>query len=259
MLRPRVIPILSLSGGRLVKTIRFRNPIYIGDPINATRILNEKEVDELALIDIHATKNKSEPPFQTIQKIAEQCFMPLSYGGGVDSLEKAKRIFGLGVEKIVLGTAAIKNPRLTHHIATTFGSQSVAVCLDYQTDWLGRDRVYISNGTYNIGLSPETVAVTQVNSGAGELILQSIKNDGMRCGFDLKVLKSIAKIVSVPVIALGGAGTLQDLQTAFGSGASGVAAGSLFALQPPHNAVLISYLSRNQIEALNQGRNSCDL
>lgn len=241
MYRNRIIPCLLLKGDGLVKTIRFKEPKYVGDPINAVKIFNEKEVDELIFLDISATPGGQEPNFDRVRDIAGECFMPICYGGGVRTLEHAKRLFHLGVEKISLNTVAAENPPLIGELAAAFGSQSIIVGVDVRRDWLGRPRVFTGCGTKNTGRTPVDYVKEMVDRGAGEILLNSIDRDGTMKGFDLGLVREVTAAVSVPVVACGGAGSLADLDAAVAAGASAVAAGSLFVFTGPHRAVLINY------------------
>ena len=249
MLRTRVIPILLLSGRRFVKTVKFKNRIYIGDPINSVKLFNDKEVDELAIIDIDASQQNKAPDFEYIEKLASQCFMPLAYGGGIKTADQACRLLGIGVEKVILSSAAIHNPAVINEIAMDAGSQSVVICIDVKKDWLGRYQVKTLNGTKKINLDLVSFASEVVDRGAGELIINSIDRDGTRSGYDLDLLNKIISIVNVPVIACGGAGSLLDFSNAVKCGASALAAGSMFVFHGPHKAVLINYPKYSSLQS----------
>jgi cyclase len=240
MLSHRVIPALLLQGGALVKTTKFRNARYVGDPINAIRIFNEKEVDELAVLDIGASVKGCPPDFELIAKLAGECFIPLAYGGGIRSLDDAKKIFSLGVEKICLRTAALARPRLITEIAGHFGSQSVVVSLDVKRDWLGRPRIYQGNGL--LGQDPWLeVLQAMVSAGAGEVLLNAVDRDGTLAGPDLALIQQASISIQVPLIAIGGISSLADMRACVDSGASAVAAGAFFVFHGPHRAVLLTY------------------
>lgn len=241
MLKHRVIPALLLREGGLVKTQKFSKHKYIGDPINAIRIFNEKEVDELVLLDIDATRKGREPDYELIEGVAGECFMPLGYGGGIASVDQARRIFSAGVEKIVLQTSALSNPRLVTDIAERFGSQSVVVSIDVKRDWLGRYRLWSSAAGRIIPCSWLETLTGLVAAGAGEVLLNAVDRDGMQAGYDLRLIQMAAESVDVPLVALGGAGRLSDFAQAIEAGASAVAAGSFFVMQGTHRAVLITY------------------
>lgn len=249
MYRPRVIPCLLLSGERLVKTVRFKQPTYVGDPINAVKIFNDREVDELAILDISATRERRDPPFEHLRAIAGECFMPLSYGGGVRTIEQARQLFAIGVEKILINSAAIENPALLTAIAAEYGSQAVIAGIDVKKDWLGRVRVFSHAGGTNTGLTPVEHARTMADKGAGEILLNAIDRDGTMGGYDLELIKDVAAAVPVPLVACGGAGSIADLASAIDAGASAVAAGSLFVFTGARRAVLINYPSPAELRA----------
>lgn len=254
MLKHRVIPALLLRDGGLVKTQKFGKRKYIGDPINAIRIFNEKEVDELVLLDIDASRHGREPDYALIESIAGECFMPLGYGGGISTIEQARRIFSSGVEKVVLQTSALQNPALVTEIAQRFGSQSVVVSIDIKRDWLGRYRLWSSSSRRALSADWLQTLRSIVSAGAGEVLLNSVDRDGMQQGYDLRLIKAAADAVDVPLIALGGAAELWHFVEAIEMGASAVAAGSLFVLQGPHRAVLISYPNYSELESLFRGK-----
>ena len=249
MFRARVIPCLLLHGQGLVKTVRFKQPSYVGDPINAVRIFNEREVDELAFLDITATRERREPPFDRVRDIAGECFMPVCYGGGVRTVEHARRLFALGIEKVLINTAAEEVAALVTDTAADFGSQSVMVGIDVGRDWFGRPRVYTRGGSRNTGRDPIEYAREMAERGAGEIFLNVIDRDGTMAGFDLELVSAVSRAVSIPLIACGGAGTVADLSAAIAAGASDVAAGSLFVFAGPRRAVLINYPSAAELRA----------
>lgn len=257
MLKHRVIPALLLREGGLVKTLKFGKYNYIGDPLNAIRIFNEKEVDELVLLDIDASRQGREPDYALIESVAAECFMPLGYGGGVSSVEQARRIFSSGVEKVILQTSALENPALVSKIAQRFGSQSVVVSIDVKRDWLGRYRLWSSAQRRAHRLDWLAALESLVVAGAGEILLNSVDRDGMQQGYDLHLIQKAAQAVDVPLVALGGAGNFNDFVLAVKAGASAVAAGSLFVLQGPHRAALISYPNYSELESLFRGEDAC--
>lgn len=250
MLKHRIIPCLLLKDGGLVKTVKFENPKYVGDPINAIRIFNDKEVDELMVIDIMATKERREPDFALIEQFAGECFMPLCYGGGINSVDQVKRLFSLGVEKVCLQSAAFDNPSLITDIASRFGSQSVLVSVDVKKNWLDKSKVYqaATGNTVSQGLNIHLNRL--VEAGAGEIVLNAVDRDGVMGGMDIELINKVSSILSVPLIALGGVGSLNDIKAAILSGASAVAAGSFFVFQGPHRAVLITYPKYKELENL---------
>ena len=231
MLRTRVIPCLLLKDNGLVKTIKFRNPTYVGDPVNAVKIFNDKEVDELIFLDITASKEKKEPNFKLLSDIASECFMPLGYGGGISNLNEIEKLFHLGIEKVVLNTHAF-NTTILKQAIEIFGSQSIVVSIDVKKHWLSKKQlVYSLGGTKNAHYSPIEYAKKMEEIGVGEIIVNSIDHDGTMNGFDYELIKNISSNVKIPVVALGGAGSIEDLGKAKEYGASAVSAGSLFIYQ----------------------------
>jgi cyclase len=251
MLRPRIIPCLLVHEGGLVKTQRFRDPKYVGDPINAVKIFNEKEADELMVLDIDATTSGAEPNFRLIAQFAAECRMPLCYGGGIKTVEQAKRIIGLGVEKVAVSSAALSNPELISEIAVGIGSQSVVVVLDVKKNFLSGNEVFINNGLKGTGRSPIDVARQAEQLGAGEVVVNSIDRDGKMGGYDLTLAQQVRKAISLPMTVLGGAGSLADIgQLIATCGVVGAAAGSLFVFKGTYRAVLISYPDQGQKESI---------
>lgn len=250
MLKHRVIPALLLCNGGLVKTLKFKDPKYVGDPINAIRIFNDKEVDELMVLDITASRERREPNYALIEEFAGECFMPLAYGGGVTHVEQAARLFGLGVEKICLQTAALKDLTLVNRLAERFGSQSVMVSVDVKRNWLGRAQLY--GAADGKARSEPWLDLTQrlVNAGAGEVLLNAVDRDGTLAGPDLQLIGEAAASLSVPLIAVGGVSSLADIKAAVEAGASAVAAGAFFVFHGPHRAVLITYPKYQELENL---------
>jgi cyclase len=245
MLRPRVIPCLLLQGGRLVKTTRFADPKYVGDPLNTVRIFNEKAVDELLVVDIDATRRGTEPDLKLLESLAVESRMPLGYAGGVRTVEMASRIVHLGIEKVGLGAAAAADPSLLGEIARRVGRQSVVAVVDVRRGAGGRAEAYTHNGTRATGLDPVSLARRFEEAGAGEILLNDIDRDGTRQGYDLDLARSVRAAVGVPITALGGAGSTQHLESLFEAcGVVGAAAGSLFVFKGVHRAVLISYPDR---------------
>jgi cyclase len=252
MLRTRVIPCLLLSNGGLVKTIKFRNPTYLGDPINAVRIFNDKEVDELVFLDIGATASGAGPNFDLLGDIASEAFMPFGYGGGITTLDEVRRLFALGIEKVIVNTAAASTPSLVEGAASLAGRSSVVASIDVRRSFLGRYTVCVRGGQLDLKRDPITYAQEMERLGAGELLLNAIDRDGTQAGYDLDLIASLADAVSVPVVASGGAGSLQHLREAVDAGASAVAAGSFFVFHGKHRAVLITYPDYRELEVLFQ-------
>ncbi|HCT94562.1 MAG: imidazole glycerol phosphate synthase subunit HisF [Bacteroidetes bacterium GWE2_39_28] len=249
MNRIRVIPSLLIRDGRLVKTVKFSNERYIGDPINAVKIFNEKEVDELVLLDIDASKLGLEPSFDEISEIVSEAFMPIGYGGGISKIEHIERLFKIGIEKVILNTAVFNNASLIQQASNIFGSQSIVVSLDVKKDFWREYRIYTCSGTIKQKETLEFSLKKIQDLGAGELIINSIDNDGTMQGYDLELIKKVTGQLKIPVVALGGAGDINHFIEAVKVGASAVSAGSMFVFQGIHKAVLISYISSEQIES----------
>lgn len=243
MLRPRVIPCLLVHEGGLVKTVGFDAPKYVGDPINAVKIFNEKEADELMVLDIDATVNGVEPDYRMIANLAAECRMPLCYGGGIQSVAQAKKIISLGVEKIAISSAAVDNPNLIAQIADEIGRQSVVIVLDVKKRMLSKDYdVFVNNGKKNTKRSVFEMIVKAEALGAGEITINSIDNDGKMKGYDLVLAQKIRQAVKIPITFLGGAGSLSDIDALIRTcGVVGASAGSLFVFKGVYKAVLINY------------------
>lgn len=241
MQRTRVIPVLLIQDGGLVKSIKFNNHKYVGDPINAVKIFNDKEVDEIAIIDISASVRGRSPDLKVIQEIASEAFMPLAYGGGIKTLEHIRSVLYHGAEKVILQSGFWDNPQLITDASKKFGAQSIVVCVDYKSDWLGKKKTYFLNAKKKTGDRLIDIVKRIENLGAGEIILQSIERDGTFNGYDLETIKEVSQAINIPVITLGGASSLQNMKEAVDHGAAAVAAGSYFVFQMPHRAVLISY------------------
>lgn len=253
MLRPRIIPALLMRQRGLVKTRQFRDPRYVGDPVNAVRIFNEKEVDELAVFDIDAASSGAGPDYDIIAKLAAECRMPLCYGGGVRTPEQGQRVVSLGVEKVALGPAFMEQPGIVSSLATLIGSQSVVVVLDVKRDpGTGAYEVWTHNATRNTGRNPADAARQAEQLGAGEIVINSIDRDGMMEGYDLALARSVRDAVTLPLTVLGGAGKLDHIAELVREvGIVGAAAGSLFVFKGVYRAVLINYPSRAQRAAIN--------
>lgn len=248
MLQPRVIPCLLLKNKGLVKTVYFKNPKYVGDPINAVKIFNDKEVDELIFLDITATIERRKPYFDLIKEIATECFMPFAYGGGINNVEDAKQILKLGAEKIIINSSAT-NFDFIKTASKIFGNQSVVVSIDVKKDVFGNYIIYTHSGTKKINNDLFDFIINMEHLGAGELFLNSIDRDGTMNGYDLNLIKSVVDTVDIPVIACGGAGKIKDFHDgAVIAGASAVAAGSIFVFHGPYRAVLINYPSSEEIK-----------
>jgi cyclase len=246
--RPRVIPALLLMDGLLYKTVRFKAPRYVGDPRIAVKIFNDKCADELVLLDIRATVQGRGPDFKLIEEIAGECFMPVAYGGGVRDVATANTLFNLGVEKVIVNTAAVETPQLITALSERFGSQSVVGAIDVKRSWLSGMRATTHSGTRAIPRTPVEWARELERLGAGEILLNSVDRDGTYQGYDLEAVKQIAGAVGVPVVACGGAGRIEDCVRAVREGgASAAAAGSIFVYQGVHRAVLISFPSEDAL------------
>jgi cyclase len=251
VVRPRVIPCLLLRGRGLVKTVRFSDPRYVGDPVNVVRIFNDKQVDELILLDITATSAGCGPHLDVIRDVASECFMPLACGGGVRSLTDARSLYALGIEKVVLNTHAVERPDLVSEIAAVYGSQSVVVAIDVRRNWRGRYEVVTRSAARAAGIDPVTHARAMATAGAGELLVNDVDRDGIQQGYDLELIRRVADAVPIPVIACGGAGSLEHLAQVLREGhAAAAAAGSLFVFHGRHRAVLVTYPAPHDIESL---------
>lgn len=250
MALPRCIPVLLLQNGGLVKTIRFKDPRYIGDPLNAIRIFNEKEVDELVFLDIDASVKGTPIPIKLLKEIAEECFMPLAYGGGIKTIEDIRRVIQIGIEKVIIGSEVIGNREFLKQAIHEFGSSSICVSIDVEKTASGDYKVYSKSGTESSGLDPIDFAQKLDELGVGELFIYSVDRDGTRTGYDLDLIRAIRKAVKIPIIACGGAGTIDDLCLAIEAGASAVAAGSLFVFHGKHQAVLISYPDKGALKRI---------
>ena len=251
MLSPRIIPCLLVHNKGLVKTVKFKDAKYVGDPINAVKIFNEKEADELMLLDIDATVENRESNYKMIENLAVECRMPLCYGGGIKTVEQAQKIFNLGVEKIALSSSVLENPSLVTEIAKEVGSQSVVVVLDVKKKIFGGYDVYTHNGTRKTKIDLEIFIKELQVLGVGEIVINSIDNDGLMKGYDIGLISKIKPIIDVPMTVLGGAGNLEDMENLIKEfGIIGCAAGSLFVFKGKYKAVLINYPNqekRNQI------------
>lgn len=252
MLRPRVIPCLLLDGESLVKTVQFSHPRYVGDPLNVVRIFNEKEVDELIILDITASTKQQEPNYRLIEEIATECFMPLCYGGGIQTIDHAKRLFSLGVEKICLQSSVLNNLNRIREFSDYFGSQSIVLSIDICKNWLGVKKLYASSLKKALPNPWEDFITDSVKAGIGEIVLNTVYCDGTMKGMDLDLIAKASKLVDIPIIALGGVGNLNDIKVALDVGAHAVAAGSFFVFHGPHKAVLITYPDNETLKKLVQ-------
>jgi cyclase len=252
MLLPRIIPCLLLRDGGLVKTMQFADPKYVGDPLNAVKIFNEKEADELIVLDIDATATGREPNYDLISNLAAECRMPLCYGGGVESVEQVEKIIGLGVEKVAISAAAVSNPSLIANAAARVGRQSIVLVIDVKNVGLfKRYEVFTHNGRNASGLDPVEFAIQVAELGAGEIVINSIDRDGTMKGYDLELSKRIRQAVNTPVSIIGGAGVFADIEALFRAcGVVGAVAGSMFVFKGKYRAVLIQYPSSKDRDSL---------
>lgn len=242
MLRPRIIPVLLLNGRGLIKSIKFGNYRYIGDPINAVKIFNDLKVDELVFLDVMATREKRSVSLEFVNNVGEEANMPFAVGGGIKTIAQIRSILAAGAEKVIIGSIAAEDPDFIRVAADNFGSSTITVCMDIKKTFFGSERVWITNGKKRTCYNPLEFAQLVESKGAGEIIVQSISQDGLMKGYDLQLIKGISEHVKIPVIALGGAGTLQHLKQAhYIAYASGLAAGSLFIYHGARKGVLINY------------------
>ncbi len=248
MVIPRVMPCLLVKDDRLVKTVKFKKPSYIGDPVNAIKIYNEKEVDELIILDISATIQKRKPNHALIKEVADECFMPVCYGGGISSVDDMKKLFALGIEKVSINSHALINPDVIQQSARIFGNQSIIVSMDVKKNIFGKYRICTHGGRKSWKIGPLEYAKKVVNEGAGEILLNSIDKDGTWSGLDIELLDMVTNVTSIPVIALGGAGKLSDISEAVHKGgASAVALGSMAVYQGKNRGVLVNFPSRQKL------------
>ena len=249
MIKPRVIPALLLKGQGLVKTVKFKEPKYLGDPINIVRIFNDKEVDELVLLDITATPEKRGPQFDLLKNIASEAFIPLAYGGGIRSMDDVKKLLSIGIEKLIMNTSAVETPSLVREVADHAGSQAAVVSMDVKKGLLGKYEVFTHCGQKKTGLDPVKHAIEMERMGVGEILINSIDRDGTMQGYDVELVRKVADAVSVPVVACGGAGNLSHVSEVIKQGhASAAAAGSIFVFQGPLRGVLISYPTPKELK-----------
>lgn len=249
MIRPRVIPALLLKGQGLVKTVKFKDPQYLGDPINIVRIFNDKEVDEIVLLDITATPENRGPQFEMLKNIASEAFIPLAYGGGIRSMGDVRTLLGIGIEKLIMNTASVESPSLVRDVADHAGSQAAVVSIDVKKNLLGKYEVFTRCAQMKTGLDPVKHAMDMEKMGAGEILINSIDRDGTMQGYDIELTRRVADAVSIPVVACGGAGNLNHVAEVIKEGhASAAAAGSMFVFQGPLRGVLISYPTPQELK-----------
>lgn len=251
MLLIRYIPCLLLKDNGLVKTVKFKNPKYIGDPINTVRIFNEKEVDELIFLDIDATPKNKEPNYKLLAEIANECFMPLAYGGGIKTFDQAQKIFNIGIEKVAINSSVHENLNLISQISEVYGSQAVIGVIDVKKNFFGKKEVVYNSANNKSKFSPNEWAQKLVNAGVGEILVTSVDNEGTWSGFDIETIKSITESVNVPVVANGGAGNVEHLKDAIVKGkASAVAMGSMVVYQKKDFGVLINFPNKQLLNEI---------
>lgn len=247
MHRIRVIPTLLLDNDGLYKTTKFKNPKYVGDPINAVRIFNNKEVDELILLDYTATTEDRIPNFENIKEIVSEAFMPIGYGGGINSLDHIEKLFKIGIEKVILNSAAFSNENILTEAIKIFGSQSIVVSIDYKKDLFGNNVIYTQGGKLKQKIDIVNACKHFQELGVGEIMINSIDREGVMNGYDISTINKISHELLIPVIASGGAGNIFHLAEGVKAGASAVAAGSMFIFQGIHKAVLLSYITSDEV------------
>lgn len=256
MLRLRVIPALLLRDRGLIKTTRFKKPRYVGDPINAVKIFNEKEVDEIVFLDTEASKRGRRPDFKLVSEIASECFMPFAYGGGVRDIGDVKTLCSIGAEKVIINSRAVAYPEFVREASDVCGSQSVVVSIDAKRNFMGQYKVYTTGGSTATKYDPVRFARLMEEMGAGEILLTSIDHDGTMKGYDIALIRRVTDVVGIPVIASGGAGTVADFRDAqTQGGAAAVSAGSMFVFHGKHRAVLISYPTQEELRTLDTMEN----
>jgi len=248
MFRPRIIPVLLLQGNALVKSKGFKDFRYIGDPINAVKVFNDLKADELVFLDIEATKEKRTISTELVSQVGEEANMPFAVGGGIKNLDEIQNIIAKGAEKVIINTCAVENPKFIREASDNFGSSTIVVCIDVKKKFFSGEVVWRNSGSKSSKYSPKDFAKMIEENGAGEIIIQSINKDGTMNGYDLDLVKEISTAVTIPVVALGGAGNLEHMIEAYKKGfASALAAGSLFVFQGPNKGVLINYVEKSDL------------
>jgi cyclase len=251
MALPRIIPVLLLRNKGLVKTVQFRNHKYVGDPINAVKIFNEKEVDELCFLDIDASKEGREPPYDYLKEIASECFMPLAYGGAIKNTGQIKQLIQSGIEKVIINSQALVDPEFIRTASEAFGSSTIVGAIDIKKNFWGKYHVYSHVKKDVLNMDPVKYATDLQSLGVGEIFVNNVDQDGTMNGYDVEIIKKICKSVDVPVIACGGCGSLQHLESVIlEAGASAAAAGSFFVFHGKHKAVLITYPGYSYLEQI---------
>ncbi|MBL4716753.1 MAG: imidazole glycerol phosphate synthase subunit HisF [Bacteroidetes bacterium] len=248
MFRPRVIPCLLLKNLGLVKSVKFKDYTYVGDPMNAVKIFNDKNADELIFLDITASTEKKTIDIELVQRIGDECNMPFAVGGGIRSIESIRKILNAGAEKVCLNSYAVENPDFIRQAAEEFGTSTIVVSIDVKKKLFSKEQAYIYGGTKATGIDPVELAVLMAEKGAGEILINSVERDGMMEGYDINLVRRISDAVNVPVVALGGASSLNDFKEAVEKGnASAVAAGSMFVFHGPRRAVLINFPTQSEL------------
>ena len=250
MFRPRVIPILLLKNKGLVKSVKFKNHRYIGDPINAVKIFNDLKADELVFLDILASKENRMMSLDFVRSVGNEANMPFAVGGGIKTIEEIKQVINAGAEKVIINSYAVENPDFIKEASDVFGSSTIVVSIDVKKNLFGKKRIYTQGGEKSTKLDSIAFAKKMAENGAGEIIINSIDQDGTMAGYDLELVEAISSAVTIPVVAAGGAGTIEDFPKAVDSYASAVAAGSMFVYHGPRKAVLINYPSKAEIKKL---------
>jgi len=251
MFRPRIIPVLLLRNQGLVKSVSFKNHNYIGDPINAVKIFNDLRADELVFLDIMASKRGSCISVDFVKKVGEEANMPFAVGGGINTIEQIQELIAAGAEKVIINTQAILNPNFIKTASETFGSSTIVVCIDVKKKFLGKEQVWVQSGTKSTGLDPVEVVKKMEEMGAGEIIIQSIEKDGMMQGYDISLIKRVSQSVTIPVVALGGAGNIEHMKDVYkNTYATGLAAGSMFVYHGSRKGVLINYPEPSEIKGI---------
>jgi len=251
MFRPRIIPVLLLKNQGLVKSIKFKDYRYIGDPINAVKIFNDLKADELVFLDILASKENRTISLEFIKNVGEEANMPFAVGGGIKTIEQIRKIIGTGAEKVIINSYAAQNPDFIRQASETYGSSCIVVCIDVKKSFFGKEKTYILNGSQSTKFSSLEFAQIMEEKGAGEIIIQSIERDGTMLGYDINLIRRISESVSIPIVALGGAGEIIHLKKAYQEGfASGLAAGSMFVYHGSRNAILINYPNKKDLNTI---------
>lgn len=249
MQRPRVIPVLLLKNLGLVKSVKFKDYQYIGDPLNAVKLFNDLRADELVFLDILATKENRSIDISFVEKLGDECNMPFAVGGGIKTVKEIKSILNAGAEKVIINSAAANDPSFIKNAAAEFGSSTIVVCIDVKKNFFGKELTYIAGGTQSTGKGAVEFAKKMEENGAGEIIINSIEKDGLMTGYDLALVKKVSEAVSIPVVACGGAGTLSHMNECVSqSFASAVGAGSMFIYHGPRKGILINYPSKDELK-----------